>query len=166
MKHLVKTGGTCLGYALYAAHEEISAKTKPAAAQTFAQRGRTTVKRKALNKKPVRATHLPTSGLPDAGGHLIKAGLVVEIDRIIQGRQLTQSAAAQLMRIDQAKVSAMLAGHFRGYSRAARALHGSVRARRKNYRLAQKNRHFRTLRGVKSIPGFDMAWWMAATLLT
>jgi predicted XRE-type DNA-binding protein len=45
-------------------------------------------------------------GLPDAGEHLIKAGLVVKIDRTIRQRHLTQAAAAQLMGIDQPKVSA------------------------------------------------------------
>lgn len=55
-------------------------------------------------------------GLPEAHEHLAKAGLVVKIDRTIRQRQLTQAAAAQLMGIDQPKVSAMLAGQFRGYS--------------------------------------------------
>jgi predicted XRE-type DNA-binding protein len=55
-------------------------------------------------------------GLADAGEHLIKAGLVIKIDRIIRQRRLTQSAAAKLMGIDQPKVSAMLGGQFRGYS--------------------------------------------------
>src|ERR1035438_76001 len=55
-------------------------------------------------------------GLADAGEHLIKAGLVVRIDRTIRQRKLTQAAAAQLMGIDQPKISAMLAGQFRGYS--------------------------------------------------
>jgi predicted XRE-type DNA-binding protein len=41
---------------------------------------------------------------------------VVRIDRIIRERKLTQSAAGELMGIDQPKVSAMLAGQFRGYS--------------------------------------------------
>jgi predicted XRE-type DNA-binding protein len=54
-------------------------------------------------------------GLPDAGEHLIKAALVVKIDRTIRQRHLTQAAAAQLMGIDQPKVSGMLAGRFRGY---------------------------------------------------
>jgi predicted XRE-type DNA-binding protein len=54
--------------------------------------------------------------LADASEHLIKSGLVVRIDRIIRGRKLTQAAAAELMGIDQPKVSAMLAGQFRGYS--------------------------------------------------
>ena len=55
-------------------------------------------------------------GLADAGEHLIKAGLVVRIDRTIRQRRLTQTAAAQLMGIAQPKVSAMPAGQFRGYS--------------------------------------------------
>jgi predicted XRE-type DNA-binding protein len=41
---------------------------------------------------------------------------VVRIDRTIRQRKLTQAAAAQLMGIDQPKISAMLAGRFRGYS--------------------------------------------------
>jgi predicted XRE-type DNA-binding protein len=55
-------------------------------------------------------------GVAGSGEHLIKAGLVVKIDRTIRRRRLTQTAAAQLMGIDQPKVSAMLAGQFRGYS--------------------------------------------------
>ncbi len=55
-------------------------------------------------------------GHADAGEHLIEAGLVVKVDRIIQQGHLTQAAVAQLMRIAQPKVSAMLAGQFRGYS--------------------------------------------------
>lgn len=55
-------------------------------------------------------------GLANAGEHLIKAGLVVRIDRVIRRRKLTQAAAAQLLGVDQPKVSAMLAGRFRGYS--------------------------------------------------
>jgi len=55
-------------------------------------------------------------GLPDAGEHLIKAGLVVRIHRTIRQRNLTQAAAAELMGIDQPKISAMLSGQFRGYS--------------------------------------------------
>ncbi len=56
-------------------------------------------------------------GLPDVYEHLIKRFYrVVKIDRTIRQRHLTQAAAAQLMGIDQPKVSAMLAGQFRGYS--------------------------------------------------
>jgi len=41
---------------------------------------------------------------------------VIRIDRIIRQRKLTQAAAAELMGIDQPKVSALLAGQFRGFS--------------------------------------------------
>jgi predicted XRE-type DNA-binding protein len=51
-----------------------------------------------------------------ASEHIIKAGLVVRIERTIRQRHLTQAAAAQLLGIDQPKVSAMLGGQFRGYS--------------------------------------------------
>jgi predicted XRE-type DNA-binding protein len=73
-------------------------------------------KRKTLEMEPGSGNVFADLGLPDAGEHLIKAGLVVKIDRTIRQRHLTQAAAAQLMGIDQPKVSAMLAGQFRGYS--------------------------------------------------
>ena len=74
------------------------------------------MKRRALKQEPSSGNVFADLGLADAGEHLIKAGLVVKIDRIIRQRELTQGAAAQLMCIDQPKVSAMLAGQFRGYS--------------------------------------------------
>jgi predicted XRE-type DNA-binding protein len=55
-------------------------------------------------------------GVANASEHLIKAGLVFKIGQIIRQRELTQAAAAQLVGIDQPKVSAMLGGRFRGYS--------------------------------------------------
>jgi predicted XRE-type DNA-binding protein len=73
-------------------------------------------KRKTLEMEPGSGNVFADLGLPDACEHLIKAGLVVKIDRTIRQRHLTQAAAAQLMGIDQPKVSAMLAGQFRGYS--------------------------------------------------
>ena len=74
------------------------------------------LKRKTLKQEPSTGNVFADLGLADAGEHLIKAGLVPRIDRGMQERKLTQVAAAQLMRIDQPKVSAMLAGQFRGYS--------------------------------------------------
>jgi len=73
-------------------------------------------KRTVLKQEASTGNVFADLGLPDAGEHLIKAGLVVRIDRIIRERKLTQTAAAELMGIDQPKVSAMLAGQFRGYS--------------------------------------------------
>ena len=74
------------------------------------------LKRKALELEPGSGNVFADLGVADADEHLIKAGLVVKIDRIIRQRHLTQAAAAQLIGIDQPKVSAMLAGQFRGYS--------------------------------------------------
>ncbi len=73
-------------------------------------------KKEALKREVSTGNVFADIGVPDAGDHLIKAGLVVRIERIIRQRKLTQAAAAQLMGIDQPKVSAMLAGRFRGYS--------------------------------------------------
>jgi predicted XRE-type DNA-binding protein len=74
------------------------------------------LKRKSLEMEAGSGNVFADLGMADAGEHLIKAGLVVKIDRTIRQRHLTQAAAAELMRIDQPKVSAMLAGRFRGYS--------------------------------------------------
>ncbi|MBI3208619.1 MAG: XRE family transcriptional regulator [Candidatus Solibacter usitatus] len=73
-------------------------------------------KRKVLEQEPSTGNVFADLGLADAGEHLIKAGLVIKIDRIVRQQGLTQTAAAQIMGIDQPKVSAMLAGQFRGYS--------------------------------------------------
>src|SRR2546426_2008533 len=73
-------------------------------------------KREALEQEPSTDNVFADLGLADAGEHLIKAGLVVRIHRILRQRKLSQTDAAQLMGIDQPKVSAMLAGQFRGYS--------------------------------------------------
>ena len=74
--------------------------------------------KKSLEQQPSTGNVFADLGLApaEAGKHLVKASLVVKIDRIIQKRGLTQTAAALAMGIDQPKVSAMLAGQFRGYS--------------------------------------------------
>lgn len=74
------------------------------------------LKRRTLEMEPGSGNVFADLGVAGAGEHLVKAGLVVKIDRTIRRRRLTQTAAAQLMGIDQPKVSAMLAGQFRGYS--------------------------------------------------
>ena len=73
-------------------------------------------KSKSLEQEPSSGNVFADLGVADAGEHLIKAGLVLKIDRTIRHRHLTQTAAAELMGIDQPKVSAMLGGQFRGYS--------------------------------------------------
>lgn len=55
-------------------------------------------------------------GFADAAEMLAKARLVAQVGRIIQARKLTQAQAAELLGIDQPKVSALLRGHFKGYS--------------------------------------------------
>lgn len=73
-------------------------------------------KSKTLEKQPSSGNVFADLGLPDPDEHLIKAGLVAKIDQIIRARGLTQAKAASTIGIDQPKVSAMLAGQFRGYS--------------------------------------------------
>ena len=67
------------------------------------------LKRKALERESSSGNVFADLSLADADSHSIKAGLVVKIDRITGQRHLTQAAAAQLIGIDQPKVSAMLA---------------------------------------------------------
>lgn len=75
-------------------------------------------------KKPVAAIQTEKSsgnvfadlGLPDAEEHFAKAQIVSRIEDVIRVRKLTQKQAADLMGIDQPKVSAILSGVFRGYS--------------------------------------------------
>jgi predicted XRE-type DNA-binding protein len=73
-------------------------------------------KKNILEPEPSSGNVFADLGVANAGEHLIKAGLVVKIGRIIRQRELTQAAAAQLIGIAQPKVSAMLGGQFRGYS--------------------------------------------------
>ncbi len=55
-------------------------------------------------------------GLPDADTLLIKAELVRQIDHCITSRRLTQAQAAEILGIDQPKVSALRRGNLRGFS--------------------------------------------------
>ena len=55
-------------------------------------------------------------GLPDADERLAKADLAIEIGRVISERGLTQSDAAELMGVDQPKVSALVRGKLDGFS--------------------------------------------------
>jgi predicted XRE-type DNA-binding protein len=55
-------------------------------------------------------------GIPDADLHLVKAKLVNQISRAVWMKQLTQIQVAEIMGIDQPKVSDLLRGKFRGYS--------------------------------------------------
>jgi len=55
-------------------------------------------------------------GLPNAGEHLVKAQLVMKIDRLMKARGLKQAAAATLFGVRQPDVSKMLRGDFRQFS--------------------------------------------------
>lgn len=55
-------------------------------------------------------------GFADADEMLAKARIVSRLGSIIHARKLTQSEAGELLGIDQPKVSALLRGHFKGYS--------------------------------------------------
>jgi predicted XRE-type DNA-binding protein len=65
-------------------------------------------------------------GLADSAEALVKARLALQIARIVKSRNLTQHAAAELMGISQAKVSALLRGKLHGVSesRLHRCLNG------------------------------------------
>ncbi len=55
-------------------------------------------------------------GLPNADEMLAKANLAIHIRKIIKDRKLTQAQAAQLMGLDQPKVSSIINGRLDGYS--------------------------------------------------
>lgn len=57
-------------------------------------------------------------GLADAAEMQIKAQLATKIGEIIKHRHLTQTEAAEILRMPQPKVSGMLRGQFRGVSEA------------------------------------------------
>lgn len=54
--------------------------------------------------------------LPDAEEMLVKAELVRQIYEVIRTRRLTQIKAAEILGIDQPKVSALLRGKLAGFS--------------------------------------------------
>jgi predicted XRE-type DNA-binding protein len=55
-------------------------------------------------------------GLPDADQLLAKADLAIEITSVIEERGLTQAEAADLIGVDQPKVSALVNGRLDGFS--------------------------------------------------
>jgi predicted XRE-type DNA-binding protein len=55
-------------------------------------------------------------GLPDAEAMLVKAKLVTRIAELLEARELTQTAAAELLQVSQPKLSNLLRGQFRGFS--------------------------------------------------
>ncbi len=59
------------------------------------------------SRKYIPAGYIADLGLPDAGELDIKLRLAVEIVRVIEARRLSQVAAAELLGINQPKVSAL-----------------------------------------------------------
>jgi predicted XRE-type DNA-binding protein len=55
-------------------------------------------------------------GLPDADQLLVKADLAIEITRVVEERGLTQAQAAEILGVDQPKVSALVRGRLDGFS--------------------------------------------------
>jgi predicted XRE-type DNA-binding protein len=55
-------------------------------------------------------------GLPDPGERLLKAKLAIKIKELLEQRELTQTAIAELLGIDQPKVSRLLRGKLSGFS--------------------------------------------------
>ncbi len=55
-------------------------------------------------------------GLPDADNLMAKANLALHIRRIIEVRKLTQVQAAQILGLDQPKVSSIINGRLDGFS--------------------------------------------------
>lgn len=55
-------------------------------------------------------------GLPEAGAELAKAELARQISHILDERGLTQTQAAEILGVDQAKVSVLVRGKLAGFS--------------------------------------------------
>jgi predicted XRE-type DNA-binding protein len=55
-------------------------------------------------------------GLRDPQGRLIKADLALRICQLIAARRLTQTKAAEMMGLDQPKISALRQGKLKGFS--------------------------------------------------
>jgi predicted XRE-type DNA-binding protein len=55
-------------------------------------------------------------GLPNAEDKQTKVRLAVAINRIIQGRKLSQTAAARRLKVNQPKISALLNYQLQGFS--------------------------------------------------
>jgi predicted XRE-type DNA-binding protein len=77
-------------------------------------------------------------GLPNADEHMLKARLVMCVDKMIQQAGLTQRAAAKRMGISQPDVSNLLRGRFEGFS--LERLLGFVRALGSDVEIKVKRR--------------------------
>jgi predicted XRE-type DNA-binding protein len=77
---------------------------------------------KRKKRAPRGDHHLSTGNVyadlefPDAEAMLVKAKLASRIAELLEARDLTQTAAAELLGIPQPKLSNLLRGQFRGFS--------------------------------------------------
>lgn len=55
-------------------------------------------------------------GLEQADVHLAKAGIAAQIARLIRERELTQTQAAELLGVDQPKISSLVRGRLSGFT--------------------------------------------------
>ena len=69
-----------------------------------------------INVHPSSGNVFADLGLPNADELLIKAELVHQISEIIAERKLTQVEAAEILGIDQPKVSSLVRGKLSGFS--------------------------------------------------
>jgi len=76
-----------------------------------------------MSKKEVEISISPSSGnvfadldLPNSEEYLVKAKLAYEIAQLIKEKKLTQRKAAEILGIDQPKISALLKGKLAGFS--------------------------------------------------
>ena len=74
------------------------------------------MKKNDLKVTPSSGNVFADLGLPDADQLLVKADLVIEITRVIEERGLTQAQAAEILGVDQPKVSALVRGRIDGFS--------------------------------------------------
>ena len=74
--------------------------------------------RRGLWCSSARSRSRPTAstGVPDVQERLAKAELARKIGAIIRDRRLTQAAAAEILSVDQPKVSALVTGRLSGFS--------------------------------------------------
>lgn len=79
--------------------------------------------RRIQKPQPKRAATTPSSGnvfadlqLPDADDLMAKANLALHIRHTIKARKLTQTEAAELLGLDQPKVSSIINGRLDGFS--------------------------------------------------
>lgn len=73
-------------------------------------------KRERVSAQPSSGNVFADLGLPDAETELAKAKIAFRIHQLIEERGLTQTRAAEILGVDQPKVSALTRGNITGFS--------------------------------------------------